>query len=82
MVQSVTQVETQAVSIERVCEFSRLEPEEALTDAEMRRGHPPPLWPSSGKLEWQDVSLRYRPGLPPALRSVTWTINAGEKIGM
>jgi ATP-binding cassette subfamily C (CFTR/MRP) protein 1 len=82
MVQSVTQVETQAVSIERVCEYSRLEPEEVLTESEMRRGHPPPSWPSSGKLEWQDVMLRYRPGLPAALKSITWTINPGEKIGM
>ena len=28
------------------------------------------------------VMLRYRPGLPPALKAVTWTINAGEKIGI
>ena len=82
MVQSVTQVETQSVSIERVCEFSRLEAEETLTESEARRGLPPSGWPASGKLQWKDVMLRYRPGLTPALREVSWTINPGEKIGI
>ena len=82
MVQSVTQVETQSVSIERVCEFSRLEAEETLTESEARRGLPPSGWPAAGRLEWKDVMLRYRPGLTPALREVSWTINPGEKIGI
>jgi ABC-type multidrug transport system fused ATPase/permease subunit len=80
MVQSVTQVETQAVSIERVCEYAALPAEEELSAAEAARGLPPPRWPSAGKLEWRDVELRYRAGLAPALRSVTWSVEPGEKV--
>jgi ABC-type multidrug transport system fused ATPase/permease subunit len=38
-------------------------------------------WPTIGSIEFQDVCLRYRPGLPLALSGVTATICGGERVG-
>ena len=77
----VFQVGAQCVGIEKVCEYIDLPPEESTTpDAEQLL--PPAEWPSQGKLVLRDVKLTYRPGLQPALRGVTCSIEAGEKIGI
>ena len=39
-------------------------------------------WPTKGKLEVDDLSLRYRPGLPLVLKNLTFTVNPGEKVGV
>ena len=39
-------------------------------------------WPVPGVLTIKDLRLRYRPGLPLALRGVNVTIQAGERIGV
>jgi ABC-type multidrug transport system fused ATPase/permease subunit len=39
-------------------------------------------WPTSGNIRFSDVSLVYRPGLEPALRSVSFEISGGEKVGI
>ncbi len=31
-------------------------------------------WPGSGTIEFQDVTARYRPGLPPVLSGLTFTV--------
>ncbi|XP_050807529.1 ATP-binding cassette sub-family C member 10 isoform X3 [Gopherus flavomarginatus] len=41
-----------------------------------------PDWPSWGHVEFQQVVLTYRPGLPNALDGVTFTIYPGEKVGI
>jgi len=76
-VMNVTQVEAQAVSLERIAEYSRLTPEEPTL-----KPLPPSNWPTSGEIEWDRMGLRYRKGLPPALRNVTCTIKDGEKVGV
>ena len=47
---------------------------------------PPPdgdaAWPSAGRIEFQGVELRYRPGLPLALRGVDVAIPGGTKVGV
>ena len=42
----------------------------------------PPSWPSAGVVSFEQVSLQYRPGLPNALNSVTFSTRAGEKVGI
>ena len=42
----------------------------------------PSSWPSKGNLSFHNVSLRYRPQLEPALKSLSLEINGGEKIGI
>ncbi|WRT69592.1 uncharacterized protein IL334_006581 [Kwoniella shivajii] len=39
-------------------------------------------WPSNGSLVFKDVSLRYRPELPLVLKELSFTIKAGEKVGI
>nr|XP_019009246.1 uncharacterized protein I206_05894 [Kwoniella pini CBS 10737]OCF48027.1 hypothetical protein I206_05894 [Kwoniella pini CBS 10737] len=39
-------------------------------------------WPNQGTIEFQQVSLRYRPELPLVLKDLTFSIQAGEKIGI
>jgi len=43
---------------------------------------PPASWPSEGKIEFQNVVLRYQPTGPMVLKNVNFTINSCEKIGI
>jgi len=43
---------------------------------------PPTSWPAAGRIRFRDVSMRYRPDLPPALRQVSADISPLEKIGI
>ncbi|XP_015167600.1 ABC transporter C family member 12-like isoform X5 [Solanum tuberosum] len=43
---------------------------------------PPPDWPSSGFIKFEDVVLRYRPGLPPVLHGLSFEISSGQKVGI
>ncbi|KAJ7811652.1 P-loop containing nucleoside triphosphate hydrolase protein, partial [Mycena leptocephala] len=39
-------------------------------------------WPAHGALEFKDVTMAYRPGLPNVLHGISLKIQAGEKIGV
>lgn len=41
-----------------------------------------PGWLTQGRVEFQDVVLVYRPGLPNALDGVTFRVQPGEKLGI
>ncbi|KAF3656536.1 ABC transporter C family member 2 [Capsicum annuum] len=43
---------------------------------------PPPDWPSLGFIKFEDVVLRYRPGLPPVLHGLSLEISSGQKVGI
>jgi ABC-type multidrug transport system fused ATPase/permease subunit len=43
---------------------------------------PPPEWPAHGAIEFRNVSMRYRPGLPTVLHGISMSIKGGEKIGI
>ncbi|XP_072993744.1 ABC transporter C family member 2-like isoform X1 [Typha latifolia] len=66
-------------AVERVGTYIEL-PSEAPPVIENSR--PPPGWPSSGIIKFQDVVLRYRPELPPVLHGISFTIDGSEKIGI
>lgn len=66
-------------AVERVGTYIEL-PSEAPPVIENNR--PPPGWPSSGTIKFEDVILRYRPELPPVLHGLSFTILASEKIGI
>ena len=80
LVRSFTTAEMQAVSVERVHEYVQLESEASQAEAPPRA--PPAHWPREGKIEWVNVSLRYRKGLQPALNGVNAVIEPGWKIGV
>ncbi|OEL34907.1 ABC transporter C family member 2 [Dichanthelium oligosanthes] len=66
-------------AVERVGTYIEL-PSEAPPIIEDHR--PPPGWPSSGVIKFQDVVLRYRPELPPVLHGISFIINGSEKVGI
>jgi ATP-binding cassette subfamily C (CFTR/MRP) protein 4 len=75
------EVENQMVSVERVLAFGQLQSEAPLEqgkDAELLRQG----WPSAGSLEYKNVTVRYRPSLPPALHGVSFKVPAGARVGI
>ncbi|GLT85717.1 hypothetical protein SLE2022_038970 [Rubroshorea leprosula] len=66
-------------SVERVATYIEL-PSEAPLIIESNR--PPPGWPSSGSIRFEDVVLRYRPELPPVLHGISFTISPSDKVGI
>ncbi|WCJ24252.1 multidrug resistance-associated protein 1 [Euphorbia peplus] len=66
-------------AVERVGTYIDL-PSEAPPIIEGNR--PPPGWPSSGLIKFEDVVLRYRPELPPVLHGLSFTVSPSDKIGI
>ncbi|KFD58891.1 hypothetical protein M513_00054 [Trichuris suis] len=74
----LTTTEEAMVSVERIIEYGKLPKEAELTSA-----HPPhENWPSRGEVVFKNVSLRYSADSPYILRNVSFTLKAGEKLGL
>jgi len=43
---------------------------------------PAPEWPHDGAIEFRDVQMSYRPGLPDVLNGISISVEGGEKIGV
>ncbi|KAK8565475.1 hypothetical protein V6N12_059037 [Hibiscus sabdariffa] len=67
-------VENRMVSVERIKQFSRLEPEAAW---HIENRLPPPNWPAHGNVELKDLQVRYRPNTPLVLKGISLSINGG-----
>ncbi|XP_049822512.1 ATP-binding cassette sub-family C member 4 isoform X2 [Aethina tumida] len=67
--------ESQMTSVERVMEYIGNPPEST-------HGSIPENWPSVGKIEYRGVMLRYFRKFNYALKDVTFTIEAGKKVGI
>jgi ABC-type multidrug transport system fused ATPase/permease subunit len=83
LIRIISELESNMVSVERITEYAALESEEA-TGAATRGGAKPvrPDWPSAGAIQFRNVQMRYRPGLPLVLRGVSFDVRAGEKVGI
>ncbi|KAJ7116426.1 P-loop containing nucleoside triphosphate hydrolase protein [Mycena epipterygia] len=70
-------------SVERVVHYSRADiiPQEAAYESD-KEHKPPSDWPTRGVVEFKNVEMAYRPGLPNVLHGISMRINAGEKIGV
>lgn len=80
MARMVSQLQTQMVSVERVKTYAEIDTEASLESSSDRK--PPSSWPNAGKISFENVRMRYRPGLPRVLRGLTFTVNPREKIGV
>ncbi|KAK0542683.1 hypothetical protein OC845_006498 [Tilletia horrida] len=70
---------TQSYVVERVLHYADLAPEGPKTlptDPAVEQ------WPTVGSVEFRDVQLRYREELPLVLKGVSFTIKAGERVGV
>ncbi|XP_069066294.1 multidrug resistance-associated protein 1 isoform X1 [Pleurodeles waltl] len=79
LVRMSSELETNIVAVERVKEYSEMEKEAEWTNEEAAL---PVNWPHEGKIEFINYGLRYRADLDLALRSISVTINGGEKVGI
>ncbi|KAJ7064111.1 ABC protein [Mycena amicta] len=77
------EVENYMNSVERVVHYAGADivPREAAHESTPSE-KPPPSWPAHGQIEFTDVSMSYRPGLPNVLHGISLKIKPGEKIGV
>ncbi|GAW10561.1 multidrug resistance-associated ABC transporter [Lentinula edodes] len=78
IIQTFTTQEMSMNAVERLLIYAQLPSEE-------REPMKPPdvsNWPSQGEIEFNNVSMAYREGLPPVLKNVSFHVKAGEKIGI
>ena len=71
--------ENNMASVQRLMEYSHLESErqDAAYQIDFQREQN-----SVGKIDFNDVEMRYRPNLKPALRSLTFKINPGVRVAV
>ncbi|KAJ7148941.1 multidrug resistance-associated ABC transporter [Mycena crocata] len=86
---SITQVFSQMValfatneqnmnSVERILLYAELPSEGAATTPE----DPQSSWPDQGEINFKNVQMAYREGLPLVLKDVSFNIRPGEKVGI
>jgi ABC-type multidrug transport system fused ATPase/permease subunit len=80
LVRTYTQFENDMNSAERIIHYALKLPQEA--PAVVENTQRTKEWPSNGEIEFENVSLSYRPGLPLVLKDVSFKVNGGEKIGI
>lgn len=77
VLRTYTTAEINANSIERIDEYLHL-PQERQGGIE-----PPAAWPTdSASIRVENLVVRYSPELQPALKSVSFEIQAGQKVGI
>ncbi|XP_022762662.1 ABC transporter C family member 12-like isoform X1 [Durio zibethinus] len=79
VLRQASRAENSLNAVERVGTYINL-PSEAPDVIESHR--PPPGWPSSGSIQFEDVVVRYRPELPPVLCGLSFTTSPSEKLGI
>ncbi|NXH00560.1 MRP7 protein, partial [Loxia leucoptera] len=86
LIDSFTHTEMMMVSVERTEEYSTdipTEPQDKLIQVKAQMcSQVSADWPREGLVEFQQVVLAYRPGLPNALDGVSFTVYPGEKLGI
>ncbi|KAG5348318.1 MRP5 protein, partial [Acromyrmex charruanus] len=79
-VRLMSETEVRFISVERISYYLKtLQKEGASRTVALK---PADDWPSRGKIEFKAVQMRYREELPLILLDVSFTIKAGEKIGI
>ncbi|XP_059248144.1 multidrug resistance-associated protein 1-like isoform X3 [Mustela nigripes] len=74
-VRKACEIETNAVSIERVCEYENMDKEAPWIMSK----RPPSQWPEKGIVEFINYQARYRDDLGLALRDITFQTHGEEK---
>lgn len=77
-VRQYTGLEMSFNAVERIVEFMEMD-QEADAISSIR---PPPQWPTQGKIEVQDLEVRYAAELDPVLKRISFSVKAQEKIGI
>ncbi|KAG2074771.1 ABC protein [Suillus decipiens] len=82
LIKQTADVENYMNAVERSVQYVAGDtiPQEAPHEIEERK--PPAQWPQHGAIEFNDVKMAYRPGLPNILRGISVKVRGGEKIGV
>ncbi|XP_074587469.1 ABC transporter C family member 8-like isoform X1 [Curcuma longa] len=72
-------LENYVISVERIKQFMHITPEPSAIIKDRR---PPPTWPSEGRIDLQELKVRYHPNAPLVLKGITCAFKAGNKIGV
>lgn len=79
VVRTATEAEQQMNSVERVTHYLDTVPCEPF---EVSTPAPPASWPASGAVDVEKYSMRYRDDTPEVLHGVSFSLRAGEKVGI
>lgn len=77
-IRSLVEIEAHITSVERLLEYVEdlpMEPSKGLVAA-------PEGWPSSSSIEFDHVTVRYRPDAPPVLNDVSFFLPSGTSLGV
>ncbi|XP_068546906.1 multidrug resistance-associated protein 1-like isoform X3 [Anas acuta] len=77
-VRKACEIETNAVSIERVCEYANMDKEEPWITSK----RPPVGWPDRGIIQFVNYKAQYRKDLDLALDDISFQTRTNEKIGI
>jgi ATP-binding cassette subfamily C (CFTR/MRP) protein 1 len=72
--------EANMVSVERLEDYATLDqeaPQHTSADHQLDK-----CWPANGEVQFQNASLRYRPGLPRVLKGLNLTVPGRSKVGV
>ncbi|KAF4035948.1 ABC transporter [Phytophthora infestans] len=76
-----TKVESSMTSFERIAHYGSLD-EEGYERTPSNKSTLSPAWPKTGDVVFENVSMRYREDLPLVLKSVSFSVASGEKVGI
>lgn len=79
-VRQTAETENDMTSVERMLEYTKL-PQEPPT-VKQGGAAPPAGWPATGAITYENVTASYRPGLPPVLSDLSFTIQGGMSVGI
>jgi ABC-type multidrug transport system fused ATPase/permease subunit len=88
LVRTMNQLEVELNSFQRIREYADIEPEESqamhnnASHLQQAALLPPAHWPTSGRVEFHNVTARYHPDGPNVLRNVNFIASPGERIAI
>ncbi|KAK3842495.1 MAG: ABC transporter type 1, transmembrane domain-containing protein [Linnemannia gamsii] len=79
MIRIYADIQINLNSVERVVEYMDLEEE---PPAIIEGSRPPAEWPYAGEISIDHLTMRYAPDTPDVIKDISFTIKAGEKVGV
>lgn len=80
-IRQLAEMENSMNSTERIQYYANELPSEIAT-TEQKLIIPPQDWPEEGNIVFNDVRMRYRPGLPLVLKGLSVEVKGGERVGI
>ncbi|KAK2963908.1 Multidrug resistance-associated protein [Blattamonas nauphoetae] len=78
IVRENVELDSRMTSFERIRFYSTQLPQEVKTGTV----DPPPNWPSEGKIQFDHVTMKYRPKMSNVLNDISFVVQPGEKVGI